>query len=167
MVSPELLRRFGFFAVFSEDYLKALARNARELAFDEDHRFFLGGEEINNFFLVAEGQIGIIHSAPAPDVEHGVANQLVGTIETEDVVVSTVDRGEVFGWSSLLPPYRSTAGAVSLTSGNVVVFDSVTLRSRMRHDTAFGFKLTQRLAQVIHGRLRDRQIECVSGAGKD
>lgn len=162
MVSPELLRRFEFFAEFSGDHLKTLVLNATDRWFDKGHRFFRDGEQIDRFYVVVEGKVGItLDAAAAQNIEPSPAYPLLGRPDTEDVVVSTVDRGQVFGWSSLLPPNRSTAGAVVLEPSDIVAMDAKALRSEMERDPAFGFRMAQQLAKVIHGRLQDRRIESI------
>ena len=68
MVSPELLRRYPFFAGLSHDYLSKLAKMSEELAVEEGHYFFHEEDELDTFYLTLEGDgIGVESSMiPVP-----------------------------------------------------------------------------------------------------
>lgn len=162
MVSPELIRRYPFFAGLSMDYLKALARVAEEHEVEEGHVFFRSNDMLYEWYLILEGEVGIYLDPPARDVEHGIADQLTGQIQTKDVLISDIWPGHIFGWSALFPPYEATAGAKALKPTRVIAFDAVELGHRFEEDHHFGFLMAQKLAQVIHQRLHDRRVESLS-----
>ena len=83
-------------------------------------------------------------------------------MKNHDVTVSTVRRGNIFGWSSLVPPHNSTAGAKAQMSCRVVSFDCEELRQIFDEDHEFGYLMTQKAAQVIRGRLRDMRMESLA-----
>jgi len=162
MISPELLRRYPVFVGLSHENLVTLANTAKELSAEEGHMFFYEGEELHEMFIVMEGAVGIVVEVPAQNVEHSVADQLTSGYETEHVVLSAVGPGEVFGWSGLVPPYESMAGAKALTSCRVIVFDCLALLEAFKADCRFGFLMMEKTAQVIRGRLRDQRMESLA-----
>ncbi len=164
MISPELLRRYPVFAGLTHENIVTLANTAKELAVEEEHRFFHEGEEVHEMFLLLEGAVGIIMELPAQAVAHSVANQLTSEYETEDVVLSAVGPGEIFGWSGLVAPYETMAGAKALTSCRVVAFDCEALQDAFKSDCHFGLIMMQKTAQVIRERLRDRRMESLAQA---
>jgi len=162
MVSPELLRRYSFFAGLDHDQLVSLARTAREECVESGHRFFGEGEVLNSFYLVIEGAVSIFIPVTDPDSPTEVTGQLTGTLETRDVTVSTVGSGAVFGWSALIPPTFASAGARAVTPCRAIAFDCTKLLRLFDQDCRFGLLITRKAAEVIRQRLRDVLIESLS-----
>lgn len=162
MISPELIRRYPFFAGFSMEEIQILAMAGEELNVKQDHVFFRGNDTLDRFYLIMDGAVGILLEPPLRDVKHGVVEQLTGQMQTEDVIVSTIAQGDVFGWSALLPPFKATAGAKALGATRVIAFDAIELLHVFDENPHFGYRMVQRLAYVIHRRLYDRQIESLA-----
>jgi CRP-like cAMP-binding protein len=162
MVSPELLRRYPFFAELSYDNIVALADAADERRYEAGHVFFHEDEDLSHFYLVEEGQVAIVIDVPDRDAEPGVADQIAGDVKTHSVIVSTVGAGEVFGWSGLVPPQRTTAGAKAESECRVIEFDAQGLLELFEEDPVFGHMMTQKAARVIRRRLHDLRVESLA-----
>ncbi|MFN2187152.1 MAG: cyclic nucleotide-binding domain-containing protein [Candidatus Promineifilaceae bacterium] len=162
MVSAELLRRYPFFAGLSHEYLTRLAKISDEISVDAEHYFFHEEEDLDKFYLTLEGAIAIVIELPEKDVQHKVSEQFLRELKTKDVIVSTVGSGDIFGWSGLVPPYKSTAGAKAVTDCRVVAIQSQELRNLFEEDCKFGLVMTQKAAQIIRERLRDLRTETLS-----
>lgn len=162
MVSPELIRRYPFFAGLNHKHLVALARAADEETVEAGHKFFCEGKALDSFYLVIEGAVSIDFAVPDPDVSQDLSSQLTGDLTTKDVTVSTVGSGDVFGWSALIPPTNATAGATAVTPCRVIAFDCRQLLAGFDEDCEFGYIMLQRAAQVIRERLRDIRIESLA-----
>jgi CRP/FNR family cyclic AMP-dependent transcriptional regulator len=147
MVSPELIRRYPFFAGLSIDQIVTLAKVADEEMVETGHYFFKERDELRHFYIVLEGAVGIVIELPEQDKE---------------VVTSTVGPGEIFAWSALVPPYNSTAGAKALAPCRVVRFDCDELEKVFEEDCRFGYLMTRKAAQVIRERMRDLRIESLA-----
>jgi CRP-like cAMP-binding protein len=65
----------------------------------------------------------------------------------------TVEPGETFGWSAVVPPYRSTSTVVALQPSGVLVFDAEQLRALLRDDDALAATIYPRLLQCVSRRL--------------
>ncbi len=162
MVSPELLRRYPFFAGLSMKHITALAQAAAEQDVAAGTYLFHEGVELHHIYLVTEGNIAIVMELPARNIAHRVADQLTGEMQTEDVVVSNVGAGEVFGWSGLLPPHQATAGAKAVSASKVVALNRQQLTQLFAEDAEFGYLMTQKVAGVIRQRLQDMRIESLA-----
>ncbi len=162
MISTELLRRYPFFAGLNADYMANLAKSAVEFSVDEGHCIFHEGDILDHFYLVLEGTVAIVIEVPDRDEVQTLARQLTGNVKNRDVTVSTVRPGNIFGWSALIPPYKSTAGAKAQTPCRVVSFDCEELLPLCDEDHEFGHLMTQKVAQVIRDRLRDMRIESLA-----
>ena len=162
MVSVELLRRYPFFAGFTPDQIKDLARAAEEVSVEEGHKFISENERLSHFYLVLEGTVGVIIKVPDREIEQSLTRQITNDLITRDVTVSTVGEGEVFGWSAIVPPNLSTANVKALTSCRVLVFDYQELQPIIDEDCCFGHLLTLKAAQIIRDRLRDKRVESLA-----
>jgi CRP-like cAMP-binding protein len=162
MVSPELIRRYPFFSGLDYDHVVKLANVADEQTVEAGQYIFHEGDELENFYLILEGAVAIILEVPDRDVEQQLSGQLTGKLKTKDVITSTVGTGDVFGWSGLIPPHKSTAGAKAITPCRVVAFNCEELWQIFEEDCRFGYIMTQKGAQVIRERLRDMRIESLT-----
>jgi CRP/FNR family cyclic AMP-dependent transcriptional regulator len=159
MVSPELVRRYPFFAGLEYDQLVALAQVAKETTAEPGHYFFNEGDVLKSFYLVVEGTVAVVIGVTDRNVEHKFVEQLYGDLKKKDVVVSTVEGGDLFGWSALIPPYISTAGAKAVKPSRIVEFNCEELWKLYPGNNHFTFLLTQKVAQVMRQRLHDAYIE--------
>ena len=159
MVPIELIRRYPFFAGFTQDQITDLADAANQVSAKAGYKFIKEGDRLTNFYLVLEGTMGITIKVPDREMEQSLTRQITNDLITRDVTVSTVGEGEMFGWSALVPPNLSTANAQALTPCRVLEVDYQALEPIIEEDCCFGHLLTLRAAQVIRGRLRDRRIE--------
>ena len=162
MVSPELIRRYPFFAGLSHEEIAVLASYGEELSVPENYFFFGEGEHIEHFYLVVQGAVGIVIWIPRQDTVHSVSQQYTREYETEEVIVSAVGQGEIFGWSGLVPPHNTVAGAKALTSCRVISFDCPALLKAFETDCRFGYLMMEKIAQVIRERLRSLRIESLT-----
>ena len=100
------------------------------------------GDPADRFFVVRRGRVAIEVHGPSS-----------GTL-----VLDTADEGDVVGWSWLVPPYRSTFDARAAEATGVVAFDGACLRGKCEQDPRLGYKLMQRVTQVMNERLVAAQV---------
>jgi CRP-like cAMP-binding protein len=65
----------------------------------------------------------------------------------------TIEPGDVFGWSAVVPPYRSTSTVVALQPSEVIVFEAERLRALLGEDDALAATVYPRLLQCVSRRL--------------
>lgn len=159
MISPEVLRRYPFFAGFDNADLVKLAETANERTVEPEYVFFTDGGTVDAFYLLLDGVVAIYMDLPDRAASQSIYQQLTRDLQTTRIVTSTVAAGDVFGWSSLVPPNDSTASAKALSTCRVAVFDAGRIMNLMAQDCRFGFLLMQRLAALIRDRLRDSRLE--------
>jgi len=78
------------------------------------------------------------------------------------VIIGTVGIGGLLGWSWLLPPYQWAFGAVCVTQVRAIEFRAPAVRDRCAADPDLGHELTQRMFQVLAGRLRDTRARLIA-----
>ena len=159
MISPELLRRYEFFAGLSTGQITKLSQIADEITFEEGHYFYHEGEDINSFYLTVDGAVGIVIEIPDQDIQQPVSGQLTGEMKTRDITITTVGSGMVFGWPGIIPPNVANATAKALTPCRVYIFDCTELNKIFDEDCDLAYQLTLKAAQIIRARLKDMQIE--------
>jgi CRP-like cAMP-binding protein len=160
MISTELLRRYHFFAGFTDRQLRTLARCADEVAVESGKVLFRPEDELNNFYVLTKGQVSLFLCTPSRLQDSPpVGDQLLGDVPMDRIVIETVNAGNVFAWSALVPPYESSSGAMAPTDSAMIEFDARELITVFEEDPAFGYLVFQKLASVIHERLHNRRIE--------
>ena len=146
MVSPELLRRYPFFTMLTDEQLKAIAMIAKEKSYPKDALLIKENTPANLLALLLEGDIDLIYSGGG---EGAICNALVGSIAP----------GEVFGVSALIEPYRYTATSRATVPIKVIEIDGVALRELMEKDTRMGYTLMRNTAVAVLERLKYTQVE--------
>lgn len=162
MISVELLRRFPFFAGFTREQIDDLAWVASEKSVLAGYQFISEGVRLTSFYLVLEGNVGVIIEIPDRQIEQSLTRQITNNLITRDVTVSTVGAGEVFGWSAIIPPNLSTATVKALSDCRVLEFDYQALQPIIAKDCCFGHLLTVKAGQIIRDRLRDIRVESLA-----
>lgn len=69
------------------------------------------------------------------------------------ITVLTVEAGDLFGWSALVPPYRSTSSAIAVAPTRVVLFEAAALREALASDEDLAAAIHPRLLQIVVRRL--------------
>jgi CRP-like cAMP-binding protein len=146
MVSPELLRRYPFFASLNDEQLKAIAQIAEEKSYSKDALLLKENAQANKLFLLLEGDIDLIYSGGG---EGAIVNALVGSIAP----------GEALGVSSLIPPFKFISSARATMPVKVVEIDGAALRELMEKDTGLGYALMSNIAVAVLERLKYTQVE--------
>lgn len=147
MVSPELIRRYPFFSTFTMDQIVFLAKVAEEVNFQPEHYFSHEGEELNTLYLVLEGEISVIIALPQ---------------DNREVTLSTLGPDDIFGWSSMVPPYTANIGTKAMIPTRVVAFDARELRKAFDTDHQFGYIMMIKIAQLIRSQLDSLRIETLA-----
>lgn len=162
MISTELLKRYPFFAGLNTGQLKSLAGSAQIFEVDVGYLFFQVGDELEKFFLIDDGRAAIIMEVTNQSVKQPLSKQLTNDLINKEVTLSTVETGEVFGWSALVPPYTSTATVKAIRSSRIVAFDCIKLRPIFKEDFQFAYLMLLKASQVIRQRMRDLRVESLS-----
>lgn len=69
------------------------------------------------------------------------------------VTLMTVEPGDIFGWSALIPPFKATSTVVSLDPATVIAFDGARLRSAVRADCELAAGIYPKLLEALARRL--------------
>ena len=149
MVSPELLRRFPFFGIFTDDQLKKVAMISEEIDLPAGAKIFDECNEANEFYLLISGSVDLTYKSE--EEYHPKSKKVfpVGEINPE----------EVFGISSVLEPYEYNATALVSKDSQVIKMDGAMLRKMMKEDPEFGCSMMHQIAKAIMERLTYTRIQ--------
>ena len=133
-----LLQDVPIFHGMSQEALELLSGCASNTRFADDEMLFREGDEAHTFYVIRHGRVALETFVPTRG----------------PVTIETIDPGEVIGWSWLFAPYRWHFDARALGLVRATVFDAACLRAKCEQDTAFGYDLMSRFAQVMIERLQ-------------
>lgn len=146
MVSTELMKRYPFFSLLTEEQLKAIARIAEEKTSAEEEILLQEGRPAQKLCLLIEGEVDLLFSGSG---EGAVVNALVGTIAP----------GEVFGVSAMVEPYTYVSSVKAMSQVKYIEIDAMELRKLMEQDPSLGYKIMNNIAIAMLERLKYTQVE--------
>ena len=146
MISIELLRRYPFFSLLTEDQLNAIALIAEEKNYPQETLLVKENTPATKLILLLEGDVDLIFSGGG---EGAISNALVGSIAP----------GEMLGVSSLIEPYIYISSARATVPAKVVEIDGIAVRALMQVDKMLGFTLMSNTASAVLERLKYTQVE--------
>jgi CRP/FNR family transcriptional regulator, cyclic AMP receptor protein len=128
----------GIFADLSGAERELVSAAACPVRFGAGERLFREGTPAHGCWLIHDGCVALDLMVPGRG----------------QVVVQTLGRGDVLGWSWLLPPYQWHFGAVALRPTTATQLDTDLLRTLAEQDPRFGYALTLSLFQACVQRLQ-------------
>jgi CRP-like cAMP-binding protein len=146
MISPEILRRYPFFAGLTADHLRGIAMISEEVSFPEQTLIFSEGEEAQYLYILVVGEVELLYSGGNEGV---IADAYVGSIV----------QGEVFGISTMVGPFHLTASAKSRGPVQTIQIEAAGLRAMCEVDHGLGYILMQHLSQALTLRLHECRIQ--------
>lgn len=148
MISPELLRRYPFFAPFDDVQQKEIAMLADEIEVVRDATLFEAGEPANYLYLLVEGGVDLFE----------ISEDEYDPNLRKEFFVGEVDAGEVLGISAVVEPYKLTAAARTTAPARLVRIDAVRLRPYFDKDPVFGYLFMRQVARLALERLGETRI---------
>jgi len=138
-----ILTEHAFFEGLEPEYLKIVTGCASNVRFAPGAYIFREGEEANQFYLLRQGKVAIEIFAP----------------QSPPIIVDTVEKDEILGWSWLVSPYhwRFDARAVEMT--RAIALDGKCLREKCEANPGLGYALLKRLVQLIDQRLQATRLQ--------
>lgn len=146
MISIELLRRNPFFAMLTDEQLKAIALIAEERTYPKEALLVKENTPANKLLLLLEGDVDLVFSGGG---EGAISNALVGSIAP----------GEMLGVSSLIEPYIYISSARATVPVKVMELDGLAIRALMQVDKTLGYALMSNVASAVLERLKYTQVE--------
>src|SRR5579862_8229935 len=133
----EILTQVPFFGGMGEAEIALIAGCGRNVHVDAGETIFRQGDAADDFFVIRHGTVAVGNFVPPRG----------------ELVIETLEAGELLGWSWLFPPYRSHFDARALSTVRATQFDGACLRAKCDADPVLGRDLMGRFAQVLIERL--------------
>jgi len=141
-----ILAEHPFFHGMEEDLLHVLVGCACNVRFEQNDVIFREGEEANKFYLIRSGRVAL---------------QLFGD-RRGPLTISTLEEGDIMGWSWLSPPYRWKFTARALEVTRAIYMDGKCLREKSERDNHLGYELLKRFVHIIENRLQATRLQLLN-----
>ena len=146
MISPEMLRRYPYFAQISEESLKLIAMMADEMTIPAGTQIFSEGDPANTLYVIVRGEVNIQY--------------VLGSGERR--TVDTLVGGDLLVWSALVEPYKTTAVGTAVKETQLVKVAAPQLRALCDCDPQVGYRLMLEVAKLLAHRLEGARLQLAS-----
>jgi CRP-like cAMP-binding protein len=146
----ELIGAAPVFAGLTPAQLTLIAGCGANEHFQAGAQIFREGAPADRFFLIREGAVALEVDAPGRGA----------------LVIETLHRGEVVGWSWLFEPYRWQFDGRASEPTRVVAFDGACLRAKCEEDHELGYQLMRRFAASVIERLQATRLQLLDVYGQ-
>jgi CRP/FNR family cyclic AMP-dependent transcriptional regulator len=145
----ELIAASPVFAGLAVAHLELIAGCGVNEHFAAGAHLFREGGPAERFFLIRKGAVALEIDTPGRGA----------------LVVETLHRGEVVGWSWLFEPYRWQFDGRATEATRVVAFDGACLRGKCEADHELGYQLMRRFAVSLTERLQATRLQLLDVYG--
>jgi len=138
-----VLASHPFFDGLDNAYLKLLVGCSSNVRFAENAYLFREGEEAHQFYLIREGKIALEIYAP----------------HCPPIPVETLEKGDILGFSWLLPPYTWRFDARVIEPVRAIALDGKCLRAKCEQNHDLGYELLKRFLNILDQRLSATRLQ--------
>ena len=149
MISPELLRRFPFFGLYSEDQIKDIALISEEVSLPKDAVIFEECQPAVTLYLLLEGGVDLYFTS----------KEEYHPKSSKEFSAGEINPGELFAISALIEPYVLGASARISQPARLIQIDAVELRKLMDANPAFGYLTMKQMIKVLMERLATTRVQ--------
>ena len=141
-----ILAEHPFFSDMEERLLEILVGCAANVRFESGEVIFREGEEADKFYLIRHGRVAL---------------QLFAD-RRGSLTISTLEGGDILGWSWLSPPYRWKFSARAVEATRAISLDGKCLREKSEKDHDLGYELLKRFVHIIEDRLQATRLQLLN-----
>jgi len=132
-----------FFAGLDPVLVHEMVAKAEERSYDLGEMLVREGRPAEEFFLVIDGKVAL---------EVGAADRAAITVET-------IGRGELLGWSWLVPPYRWRFDARATKPTQVIAINAAAARYALAAHPALGYQFLLKFLPIVAERLENTRVQ--------
>jgi len=143
MISPEILRRYPYFAAANDEDLRQLAMICEEESFPADTVVCQEGDRAEKLYILSEGEV---------DIQYTLGS---GELRTVDTIVP----GELMMWSALVEPYKCTAVVKMRQDSKAIASDAPKLREFCKSNREVANDVLLHLTKLLATRLEGARIQ--------
>lgn len=135
--TTEYLSSHEFFSGFNDDILKFLCECSSMHEIKKGQILFRQGENADKFYVLRNGCISIqMPAIMGPNLE-----------------IQALGKGQVLGWSWLIPPFKWSFQAMAEEDSELLMFDGTAILARCEREPKFGYELLKKFAALMSMRL--------------
>jgi CRP-like cAMP-binding protein len=146
MISPELVKRYPFFAGLTESQVKAVAMLAQENVYPEGTTIFNECDLANHLFILMEGSVDLYYRS-------------VKELQVKELFVGDINPGEAFGTSAIIDQNEFNATAKTAVSSRVIELDAHALHELMTQDPDLANKILLQVIKTLKERLMSVRVQ--------
>jgi CRP-like cAMP-binding protein len=138
MISTKDLKEADLFKGLNTKQLQLFVKHFAEGNFQREEMIFSQGKPAQNLYILFEGEVILGIKAKG---------------EIDITAYSVGKKGEVFGLSSLIKPYRNNVSATCNKRTKVLFINGEILRKLMKRNSKVGIEIMERVAEIYFNRL--------------
>ena len=131
------LRKHAFVSELNEAQTRFLLGCTKNARFSKGDYLAREGKPADKLFLIRSGRVALQSHVP----------------ERGNVVLETIETGDVVGFSVLFPPHRWSVDVKAVEKTLAFLVDGACLRDKVQADHTFGLAIVRRMLIETHGRL--------------
>ena len=140
MITPQEMKGYSLFSGLAENELIGIVNLCRRLAYDINMVIFDPDHPSENIFLVADENEAI--QIEIPIIDHA-----------DKIIIHTLSKGEVFGWTALGTQHVRTATARCLRPVKLIAINVKSLMQLLEKNHHTGYIVMKNLVDIINTRL--------------
>lgn len=138
-----IIAEHPFFAGLDNGFTRLMVSCASNVRFKAGEYILREGDPANTFYLIREGRVAV-ELFPA---------------QNKPIIVSTLEVGEILGWSWLLPPFQWKFHARAVEDTRAIALDGKCLRTKCEENHDLGYEVLKRFAQIMERRLEATRFQ--------
>lgn len=155
MTKLDIIKENYMFRELTPDELGKIDAIAQEKTYEAGQSVFKEGDQASHLYILEEGRV-LLEMRIAPYPERS---------PSPSAVIDVVSKGEVFGWSALVPPNVFTLSASTADKCRIVAIDGAKLYELMEFNPLMGYEIVKRLAKIAAIRLKRSREMLMSERG--
>jgi CRP-like cAMP-binding protein len=154
MVDKEKIATAEIFNELNQEQLEKIAKLCEEVIFGDGDKIITDGETTDSFFILVEGSVDLRFEIPFRKT-------------SKEMTVLTIEPGECFGWSALVPPHQATLSGYSVGTSKAVRIAGNKFLSLCEKNSYMGYLIMRNLATMIANRLTKQQEFFIKDIGEN
>jgi len=144
MVDRGKIASTEIFKELSREQLEKIADLCEEICFDDGDRIITDGKKTDFFFILEQGSVDLRFEVPYRKT-------------SKKMTVLTIEPGECFGWSALVPPHQATLSGYSVGKSKAIKIPGAKLLNLFERNNSIGYLIMSKLAMMIASRLANQR----------
>jgi len=145
-----VFKKHPFFQSLKAEYIADLIKHTSSATFKEGETIFQEGKEVDNLYIITDGLVAL---------------EIFNV--SQSYIIETLQKGDILGWSWLIPPYQAKFNCRAVKTTHVIALNGKHLRELCAANHDVGYELVSRLIRVVTHRLeatRHQLINAIYGA---